>query len=374
MSNLPAKSLKTRPEEPKKPGSRADASSRRTHAQSGQIDMKTTARMAEVISTTPNKQKPPNSLIGAGSWCRNGTDGSGNIADALTTRTDVQSDRNGARTTAKTWETISKTLINPKMPNSPVSTKIRHIGEADGWGNHADGSGVCKDTQCIEMDAKTAENANRKVKTCQRRSRSLNSPCRLKIETAKRPGQWKHISNHGNGGYAPQNGPIEGLGTRIRKFVFGRSLEVLGMDESVEASVEGERDGGKDEECDGDVDGTVSGDDVDSKQVEAARLTAESQQTRNNARIQQNDLPVSPGKPAHSRIPCHGVPRTSRRCRTIKFEPRNISQTRKVKIAYLGRANAMWSMWWPGNQIRWPKNPVAECKSQGEHREVEDYG
>ena len=71
--NLPAKSLKTRPEEPEKPGNRADASSGRTHVQSGRIDMKTTAKMPEVISISQNKLKSPNSPIGAGSWCRNGT-------------------------------------------------------------------------------------------------------------------------------------------------------------------------------------------------------------------------------------------------------------------------------------------------------------
>ena len=66
----------------------------------------------------------------------------------------------------------------------------------------------------------------------------------------------------------------------------------------MDENVEGEKDGSRDDECDGDVDGTISGGDVDSNQVEAARLTAQSQQTRNNARIQQNDLPVSPRKPA----------------------------------------------------------------------------
>ena len=84
--------------------------------------------------------------------------------------------------------------------------------------------------------------------------------------------------------------------------------------------------GGKDDERDGDVDGTVSGGDIDSNQVEAARLTAKSQQTR------------------------------------------------KVKTTYLGHANAIWSMWWPGNRIGWPNNLDAKCKSQGERREVEDYG
>ena len=56
------------------------------------------------------------------------------------------------------------------------------------------------------------------------------------------------------------------------------------MDEDVEANIEVEMAGGKDGECDGDMDGTVSGGNVDSNQVEAVRLTAESQQKRNNAR------------------------------------------------------------------------------------------
>ena len=82
----------------------------------------------------------------------------------------------------------------------------------------------------------------------------------------------------------------------------------------MEASVEGKKDGERDDECDGDVDGTVSSGDIDSNQVEAAWLTAKSQQTRNNARIQRNDLPVSPGQPANPRIPFYGLPRTSCRC------------------------------------------------------------
>ena len=112
---------------------------------------------------------------------------------------------------------------------------------------------------------------------------------------------------------------------------------------------------------------TVSSSNIDPNQVEAVRLTAESQQTCNNAR-QLNDLPVWPEQPAN---PFHGVPRMSHQHWSIPFKPRNISwtckvQTRKVKIVYLGHANAMWSMWWPGNWIGWPNNPVAKCESQGE--------
>ena len=179
--------------------------------QSGRIDTKTTAKTAEVISITQNEQKPPNSPVGAGSRCRNETDGSGNVADVSTTRTDVQSDRNDGRRTAKTRKTISKTPNKPKMPNSPVGAKIRRIGEADGWGNHADGSNACRDTQRTETHSKTAENVNRKVKMCQVRPRRPNSPYRVEIETAKRPERWKHVRNEGNVGYAPKNTPIESL-------------------------------------------------------------------------------------------------------------------------------------------------------------------
>ena len=131
--------------------------------------------------------------------------------------------------------------------------------------------------------------------------------------------------------------------------------------------------GGRDKECDGDMDGTVSGGNDNSSRVAAARLAAQSQYMRNNARTRRNDLAVSPGQPANSRIPFYGLPRMSRRCRKITFKPRNISRTRKVKITYLGRANAMRLMWRPGNRIRWPRNVVAEYESQGERREVEDY-
>ena len=157
--------------------------------------------------------------------------------------------------------------------------------------------------------------------------------------------------------------------------VFGQPAEVLGSLEDVEATVEGEKDGGRDDECDGDMDGTVSGGNVDSNRVEATQLAASSQQMCNNARTRQNDLPVSPGQPVIPQMPCHGLPRTNRRHRTITFEPINISRTRKVKITYLGRANTMRSMWRPGNRIGWPRNLDAECESQGEcRRSVEDYG
>ena len=68
-SNLPVKSLQTRPEEPRKPSNHADASSECTHVQSGRINVKTTARMAKVISILQNEPKTPNLPIGTGCWC-----------------------------------------------------------------------------------------------------------------------------------------------------------------------------------------------------------------------------------------------------------------------------------------------------------------
>ena len=91
-SSSPAKPLKSHPEEPRKPRNGADALSGCTHVQSGRIDMKMTAKTAEVISTAPNKLKTPNSPIGAESWCRDKMGGLGNVADASTTRRGMQSD------------------------------------------------------------------------------------------------------------------------------------------------------------------------------------------------------------------------------------------------------------------------------------------
>ena len=135
--------------------------------QSGRIDMKMTARTAEVISTTPNKLKPPNSPIGAESWCRDKTDGLGNVADASTTCTDVQNDRNGARMTAKTHKAVRKSSKKPKMPNSPIGPKIWRRGRGNGLGNHTDESNVCRDMQRAGTDVKTAKNASKNIKTCQ---------------------------------------------------------------------------------------------------------------------------------------------------------------------------------------------------------------
>ena len=80
--------------------------------------------------------------------------------------------------------------------------------------------------------------------------------------------------------------PIKSLSMRNRKIAFGHVGEMLGRLEGVAASVEVERAGGTDGEQCGDVDGTNSGDNVDSKRVEAVRLATDSQQLHNNAKTQ----------------------------------------------------------------------------------------
>ena len=86
---------------------------------------------------------------------------------------------------------------------------------------------------------------------------------------------------------------------------------MLGSLEDVKASVEGKKGGGSDDKHDRDMDSTVSGGDVNSKQVEAVQLAAQSQYICNNALWQQNNLPVLPGQPANPQTPFHGLPRTN---------------------------------------------------------------
>ena len=222
--------------------------------------------------------------MGAETWCRNETNGSGNVADAPTTRRGMHSDRNGARTTAKTRKTISKTPNKPKMPNSPVGAKIRHIGKADGWGNHVDGLNVCRDTQRTKTDSKTTENANRKVKTCQVRPRRPNSPCRVEIKTVKLPERRKHVSNNGNLARETERSSLDDflrcweILRLLRRVLKPRKMAVRMTDVMVTRTA-------------------LSADD-DSNRVAATRLAAQRQQMCNNARTRQNDLPVSPGQPA----------------------------------------------------------------------------
>ena len=124
-----------------------------------------------------------------------------------------------------------------------------------------------------------------------------------------------------------------------------------------------------------DVDDTISNGDNDLNWVAAAQLAAEIQSMHNKAIQQQNNLPVLPEPPTNPQSPCHGVPKPSHWHVKCTIEPRNLSQTWKVEITYLGHRITMQSMWWPGNRNGQLKNIVAESRGQGEcWWEVEDYG
>ena len=85
----------------------------------------------------------------------------------------MHNDRNGARSTAKTAEEASKTPKKPKVPNSPIDPMIWRKGEADGLGDHVDGSTVRKDVQSVETDARTATKPLENVKGDQGRKTHL---------------------------------------------------------------------------------------------------------------------------------------------------------------------------------------------------------
>lgn len=65
---------------------------------------------------------------------------------------------------------------------------------------------------------------------------------------------------------------------------------VHGIDKKVMTSIEDETACGRDEKQSGTMDDTNSGDDVDSQQVKAVRLAADSQYMRNDARQRQKWL------------------------------------------------------------------------------------
>ena len=104
------------------------------HVQSSRINTKMTARTEKIISMSPNEQQPPNSPISAGPWCRNKMDSLGNVADASTTCTDVHSNQNGVRTTAKTCKTVSKTSKMSKVLDSPIARQYGTETRPMAWG------------------------------------------------------------------------------------------------------------------------------------------------------------------------------------------------------------------------------------------------
>ena len=95
--------------------------------------------------------------------------------DASGTGMHTQSAQIDKVTAEKTAEDISTTQNKVKLPNLLIGPDR---GEANGMGNHADGSTACMDVQVVATDPKTAINMSRKVRTSQVRPRTQNSPMR----------------------------------------------------------------------------------------------------------------------------------------------------------------------------------------------------
>ena len=121
----------------------SDASDMCTYAQSAAID----SRIPEKpIRKSPNVWKPQNSTVSERPRSRTKEPQRLKIiSDASCIRTHAQSVRINAKTTAKTAEDVSITSNKQKQHNSPIGAKIWRKGEVDCWGNHADGLTVCTD-------------------------------------------------------------------------------------------------------------------------------------------------------------------------------------------------------------------------------------
>ena len=99
---------------------------------------------------------------------------------------------------------------------------------------------------------------------------------------------------------------------------------------------------------------------VDSKRVEGGRMAANSQSTRNNPRLQQNYLPVSPEPPTKPPNSCYKVAKPN--CGPTKPTiPRLEASDKGEKSKRVPeRAIAMRSIRSAQNRFKQPKNLVSE--------------
>ena len=166
-----------------------------------------------------------------------------------------------------------------KPPDLPVEAALCAPDVSNGVGDPAGVLNVCTDVHSVGDETESAVNETvnvRKRKTEAQTKDSLSTP---EIETLEPTYQWKQV-NVGNGGmYVPLDAPIQ---TASRTFAFGR-LERAGQ--AIAPDIKGERagNGGGDQDegdSNGDGDDMESGGSADSQRVEGARLSTESQHTR----------------------------------------------------------------------------------------------
>ena len=121
--------------------------------------------------------------------------------------------------------------------------------------------------------------------------------------------QWKQVSDGNSDVYVLWNAPVRVQG---RIFVFGQAESGV---EAIAPIVEGEMvkgagDGDGDRDGDnGGVDGTTSGSDIDSKRVEVALLTGDSQHMCQIQRTRDRNVPVSSVPPIYHAERLYGLVR-----------------------------------------------------------------
>ena len=180
---------------------------------------------------------------------------------------------------------------------------VKHIiNMTNGVGSPADVLTGHREAPSIETNAIIPENETKNVKTSRNQLKTQNTPIGPENRTPKCSTRWRKVNGGDVDVYAPWDVPIKVSKTTSRRIVFGR---VKSGDTVFAPSVKGERvvegDGNQSggDGVDGDVDGATSGGDIDSKRVEAALLTGDSQHMRQIRRTRHRNSPVSSMPPIY---------------------------------------------------------------------------
>ena len=267
-------------------------------------------------------------------------DGVESHADVSTGHGDISSIKTNANKPAKALDNVSIPQKKIKLPDIPDSAARRCSDESNTCRNQTDTSSPCTGTQSIGDEMETAEKEMQNVRNRRNNSKTQNSPYMTKVATFKHTYRRRMVSVNDSDVYLPSNAPIEVPG---RTFTF-RELE--SGDEAIAPSLKGERvvegdgDQSRGDSDDSDGDNTESGGSVDSQRVEGARLSTESQYTRQSQRMQDGDSPVLSRPPIRPAECPYGDIMRLRRHGRIKITSIKVSQAQKVETTYLGCTNA----------------------------------
>ena len=209
------------------------------------------------------------------------TDSIGSHMDVPSRHGDILSIETKMNTPANAPDTIRIPRKKSKLPDLPMETTRGRPDEPNGCRNHVDGSSARMDAHTAEDKMESAVNKTVNVRKQKTEAQTKHSPSTPEIETLEPTYRWKRVSVGNGGVYVPLDAPIQ---TASQMFAFGRlerageaiAPEVESGGEAIAPVVEGKRVGNDN----GDVDSMTSGDNVDSKRVEAVLLAGDSQHMR----------------------------------------------------------------------------------------------